>query len=579
MYRLLLFLFVLSSCVKSNKQNTVQWNQWSADVFERAKKENKLVLLDLKANWCHWCHVMDDSTYGNSDVIEYLNKNFISVEADHDARPDLAARYRPWGWPATIIFNANGEEILKHAGFVNPPDFLNLLEKCVENPVAEESTENEFIANTDKSYFATTALPLLKAKSNRYLDFENGGFKRAQKSIDWYAFEYALHTYKKDTSLLGWLEKSVANAHGIMDEAWGGVYQYSTFADWNHPHYEKLLSVQARYIKMYTWYAKAFSDDNALKTAEKIADYCFRFLWNEGKGFYSAQDADLVAGEKGTGYFELGDKERMKKGIPAIDKHIFTSNNGMMVRSLIILWGATGKEKYLESAKQIVEYMLKNRRTDDGGFWHDDNQNEIIALADNSPMADALLMMYRSTGEKKYLDETCKTAAFIHKTFATGKGNYQSDKTNNGLKPQVVLNENIDLCRFFNLLWHISEKMEFKRYADSIFTYLSSESLIKRISTEPGIMMAYEELQKEPLAGTFLVFTETEDAKNVVREMISYPEYYFSNHTYVPTTIPNDKKEIFSSFDSNVLFFCTSMYCSSPVSNVEEVKDFLYKTK
>jgi uncharacterized protein YyaL (SSP411 family) len=94
---------------------TLEWNPWSADVFARAKREDRFVLLDLEAVWCHWCHVMDAITYQNPAAVALLKSKYIAVKVDQDSRPDLASRYEDYGWPATIVFDRDGGEIVKRA--------------------------------------------------------------------------------------------------------------------------------------------------------------------------------------------------------------------------------------------------------------------------------------------------------------------------------------------------------------------------------------------------------------------------------------------------------------------------------
>src|SRR5688572_2322905 len=91
----------------------VSWQPWSEQLFARAKAENKMVLLDLGAVWCHWCHVMEETTYADPEVARLLGEKFIAVKADQDADPDLSRRYEDYGWPATIIFGPDGKELIK----------------------------------------------------------------------------------------------------------------------------------------------------------------------------------------------------------------------------------------------------------------------------------------------------------------------------------------------------------------------------------------------------------------------------------------------------------------------------------
>src|ERR1700692_3207920 len=90
----------------------IKWQGWSDATFQQAKKENRLVILDLEAVWCHWCHVMDKQTYSNPKIQKLINDNFLAIGVDQDSRPDISNRYEDYGWPATIIFDSDGHEIV-----------------------------------------------------------------------------------------------------------------------------------------------------------------------------------------------------------------------------------------------------------------------------------------------------------------------------------------------------------------------------------------------------------------------------------------------------------------------------------
>ncbi|MEO6305503.1 MAG: DUF255 domain-containing protein, partial [Bacteroidia bacterium] len=298
--------------------NSPKWSHFDAEIFARAKKENKLVLLHLRANWCHWCHVMEEKTYTQPKVISYLEKNYIACMEDHDERQDLTSLYSEYGWPATIIFDADGNELLKQPGYIPMDEFLETLAKLKKNPkpLAGSTVNTDPKSTTETSKQAS--ITELKRLFKNSLDIDGGGFGFGQKYIEFDTYEYAFTHYKTDSTLQKWLKNTVDNSTGIYDNTWGGVFQYSTNNDWNHVHYEKLLFIQARYIKMYCWYYKVFNDKEALRKAEDIVKYVDRFLKAKNGGFYNAQDADLVPGEKSTAYFELNDAERLKKGIPAV---------------------------------------------------------------------------------------------------------------------------------------------------------------------------------------------------------------------------------------------------------------------
>ena len=88
---------------RPNKANLIQWRSWGQDAFDESKTTDKLIVLSISAVWCHWCHVMDETTYSDSAVITYINQNFIPVRVDADMRPDIDALYNQGGWPSTVI--------------------------------------------------------------------------------------------------------------------------------------------------------------------------------------------------------------------------------------------------------------------------------------------------------------------------------------------------------------------------------------------------------------------------------------------------------------------------------------------
>src|SRR5882672_10847440 len=98
----------------------IKWQDWSKDAFEKAKLEQKPILLDIFGSWCHWCHVMDKTSYSDAAVADFVNKNFVAVRVDTDKRPDVNRRYNMGGWPSTVFLTPEGEII--HGGTYVPPE-------------------------------------------------------------------------------------------------------------------------------------------------------------------------------------------------------------------------------------------------------------------------------------------------------------------------------------------------------------------------------------------------------------------------------------------------------------------------
>ncbi len=106
----------------------LNWLPWSDEVFTQAKREHRFVLLDLEAVWCHWCHVMDVTTYRDPKVVALLHSKYLTVRVDQDSRPDLSDRYEDYGWPATVVFDGAGHEIVKRQGYLTPDEMAGMLQ-------------------------------------------------------------------------------------------------------------------------------------------------------------------------------------------------------------------------------------------------------------------------------------------------------------------------------------------------------------------------------------------------------------------------------------------------------------------
>ena len=115
-------------------QDPIAWRDWSDQVFADARAQKKYVLLDLGAVWCHWCHVMDATTYHDPKVAKLIRDHFIPVRVDQDAQPDLSRRYEAFGWPATIVMDADGNDIGRMRGYREPARFAGVLQAILDDP-------------------------------------------------------------------------------------------------------------------------------------------------------------------------------------------------------------------------------------------------------------------------------------------------------------------------------------------------------------------------------------------------------------------------------------------------------------
>src|SRR5450631_3160124 len=128
-------LFVCMMASAAQAGTSIAWQTtWSDALFAQAAREHRFVLLDLHAVWCHWCHVMDESTYADARVRQLIDRNYVAVRVDADSDRDLTSRYGNWGWPATVVLTPDGTEIVKRRGYIPPQQMTSLLQAIVDDP-------------------------------------------------------------------------------------------------------------------------------------------------------------------------------------------------------------------------------------------------------------------------------------------------------------------------------------------------------------------------------------------------------------------------------------------------------------
>ena len=565
---LLLASLLLPGGVTRAAESAIQWRQWDEAQFAQAKQASKLILLDLEAVWCHWCHVMDQTTYRDANVASILNKHFITVKVDHDARPDLAERYRDYGWPATIILDADGRDVVKRAGYIEPGAMAKLLQAVVDDPSPEATP------STAPKRYASSALldgPVREELIRRFRithDPKLGGLRQAQKYLDRDSVEYTLLLARQgDPQAKKNLRVDLDAALNLIDPAWGGVYQYSTHGDWKHPHYEKLAFIQAAYMRLYAQAARVLAEPRYLKAARSIQRYVANFLTSPDGLIYVSQDADLRPGEKAHGYFKLADPARRSLGIPRVDTHVYARENGLMITALAMLYSASGERADLEHALVIARGMIAGRGLGEGGFSHDTQDAAGPYLSDTLAMGLGFLSLYEATGEREWLRRARDAADFIEARFRNpDQPGYSTAVKTGVLTPVTQIDENITLTRFFNAMHRYSGRAADKARAEYALRYLATPEIALSRATEAGILHASFELSNDPAHLTIVGKKGDKAAQALHRAALNYPTVYRRVDWWDPQEGPMDNPDVqYPALPRAAAFACSEGRCSRPV--------------
>ncbi|MEM7152697.1 MAG: DUF255 domain-containing protein [Myxococcota bacterium] len=405
----------------------IEWAPWEPSSFERAQKDDRILLINVVASWCHWCHVMEEQTYEDPEVAALIDEHFVAIRVDSDARPDIAERYREWGWPATAFLTPDAQPVLALRGYKRAEKFEALLRELIADRDAGRLSQRVLVPDPPKARPSELA-PLLAevtAQLDDYYEPEIGGWGRRQK----YPFPAPVEHALMRARIYGesqWAERAettLSYERKIIDPVWGGIYQYSVRGDWDHPHYEKITAIQAGAIENYAQLARATGDEQWLAPARLVSSYMQRFMRDPEGGFRTSQDADLRRdGEPtvlGEDYYGRDETQRLALGLPRIDENVYADLNGLMIRSMVELYVATGDAADLDAAVGAAEHLLRTHRTADGAFMHgaQDDPKGLLHLRDQASMGAGLLALFRATGQSRWLEAATEVAVFMRSSL------------------------------------------------------------------------------------------------------------------------------------------------------------------
>ena len=552
----------------------VRWEPWSDSVFSQAAQQGRFVLLDLGTGWCHWCHVMEEVTYSDPAVVELIRKRYLAVRVDADARPDLANRYEDYGWPATIVFNPDGSEIVKRQGYIPPKPMASMLQAIIDDPSPGPSILPETkLTPGDQPFLTDKTVDLIRQRLVETYDSKNKGWGTVQKFLNWDTIEYCLIASMDGDHDFERMGRETLTAQlNLIDPVWGGVCQYSTDGDWQHPHFEKIMQMQAENIRAYSEAYALWHDPIYLSTAEKISGYLKHFLLSPEGAFYASQDADLVPGEHSAGYFQLDDSERRKLGIPPIDQHKYARENGWAINALALLSAVSGDQQPLDVAVRAANWVIGHRRTTDGGFRHDEVDKAGPYLADTLYMGRAFLTLYMVTANRAWLQHAEQAADYIDNRFK-GELGYLTSPSIGALKSKPQVDENADLARFANSLQKYSGNAAYEKMAQHAMQFLSIQTVIdERGFLVAGILLANRELTTAPLHVTVVGPKTDKIATSLFQTALKLPAPYKRVEWWDPQegALPNNDVE-YPTLTEPAAFVCGERTCSAPVFSAEKL--------
>jgi uncharacterized protein len=298
--------------------NPVDWYEWGEDAFERARREDKPVLLSVGYAACHWCHVMAHESFEDPETAVLMNERFVNIKVDREERPDVDAIYMDavqamsgqGGWPMTVFLTPEGEPF--YAGTYFPPEerhgmpgFRRVLLAVAEawrdrreDLIGQGKRVVEAISRAPRSSTDPLTEDILKDSVRglrQAFDPEAGGFGQAPKFPQPMTLEFLLRTQlrgEEGAQEMVTVSLDRMASGGMYDQLGGGFHRYSTDRVWLVPHFEKMLYDNAQLARLYARAWQVTGRDRYRAVATETLDYLLREMRQPEGGFSSAQDAD-----------------------------------------------------------------------------------------------------------------------------------------------------------------------------------------------------------------------------------------------------------------------------------------------
>jgi uncharacterized protein len=328
-----------SPYLRSAAHQPIDWHEWNDEAFARATAQDKVILLDIGAVWCHWCHVIDRESYENSTIAQIINEHFVAIKVDRDERPDVDSRYQAaisaisgqGGWPLTGFLLPDGKPFFGGTYFppedqFGRPGFRRVLLAVADSfknkrPELVKAAESlsDAISQAETFTGAHGAFDVAVVESQihsltQLFDIRNGGFGKAPKFPHCSSIDLILEHYQQTTAaraldgpdsgkhMLAMAESTLEKMArgGVYDQLAGGFHRYSVDERWLVPHFEKMSYDNSELLKNYLHGWQVTQNPLLRQTAEGIIRWVNEVLSDQHRGgFYASQDADYSLDDDG----------------------------------------------------------------------------------------------------------------------------------------------------------------------------------------------------------------------------------------------------------------------------------------
>ena len=556
--------------------NPVNWYPWGDEALQKAKAENKPILVSIGYAACHWCHVMERESFEDEGTAQIMNSYFINIKIDREERPDLDHIYMDavqamtgsGGWPLNVFltpdckpfyggtyfppvqaYNRMSWKEILHTIHQSYQEKKHEIEAQAENLMDHLRNSNAFgfskLSDTENpSIFTPSNLDIITENILKQADTTWGGFGNAPKFPQTFSIQYLLRHYhftNNETALqqaLLSLDKMIYG--GIYDQLGGGFARYSTDNKWLAPHFEKMLYDNALLLGVL---AEAYQITHNKLYADTIAqtvDFIEREMLSEEGGFYSALDADSEGVE---GKFYVWAKNEIDE-LLGNDAELFSEYYDVTEHGnwehANILWVKEPLQDFAErkaievhDLKAILErchHILMAYRNKRICPQLDDK----ILLGWNALLITALCKAYAATGKENYKKLASNNAKFIENKFANADGSYNHTYKNNQSKIPAFLDDYAYLIQAFIHLQEVSGNGNYLLQANKI-----TDFVIENFSeTDTGFFYFTHQLQTDVIVRKKEIYDGAVPSGNaIMASNLKYLSIIFDNNVWLERSI------------------------------------------
>lgn len=488
--------------------NPVNWEAWSPDVLNKAKKEDKLLLISIGYAACHWCHVMEKECFEDEEVAQVMNENFINIKIDREERPDVDQIYMDaiqmisgqGGWPLNIVALPDGRPFWG-ATYVPKDNWVKSLEQLAELYKNDKQRVTEYAKdlanglqtinlvenNVDSELYSLEQLDSAVQNWTQYFDTFLGGHKRAPKFMMPNNWDFLLHyaTTMDKPEIMEFVDTTLTRMAygGVYDHVGGGFSRYAVDVKWHVPHFEKMLydngQLTSLYAKAYAVTKNDLYKDVIVETIAFVKDE----LLDKSGGFYSSLDADSLDehGNLEEGAYYVWTEEQLinllEDDYKIFQEYFNINSYGHWEEENYVLIRDKSDEEIAKSFDIDIETLRKTIRKSLSKLKNERSKRPRPRLDDkiltswNGLMLKGLVDAYRYLENDAYLDLALKNAEFIEQELIKNDGSLYRNHKNGKSTINAFLDDYATVIDAYFALYEVTFDKKWLNSAKNLLDY------------------------------------------------------------------------------------------------------------